>query len=133
MEKDNKEKKWSELSNETKTVIGTGAAIGLIDALLPKQPPQKGTGELLSSVIWVTFLVRVFVMEMLLFYGFGIFIVKVFTDVKNPQWITFQFAYIPFFITTLYCNKLMYERKHHISMLVVNTLNFYLLYYISTN
>ena len=132
MKKDIKEKKWSELSNETKTVIGTGAAVGIMDAILPKQPPQKGTGELLSSIIWVAFLVRVFVLEMILFYIFPYFIVSG-TDVENPQWVTFQFAYIPFFLTVLYCTKVMYERKHHISMLVVNTINFYMLYYIITN
>lgn len=133
MEKDTKLKKRSVLSNETKATIGTIATIGIIDVLLPKEPPQKGTGELLSVIIWVGFLVRFFVLLVGLFYFIGWFIIEGLTEVKNVSWVSFQFSYIPFFITVLYFNKLMYERKQFLSIVFINLLNCWMLYYLYTS
>ena len=138
MEKDNKEKKWSEVSNETKATIGTIGVFYLLDSLFVQNkdnPITKDTNQILAFLSYILFWIRNFIFIGLPIYIFVWLIVNGVTDQKSDGVTSDSlfYTYLVFSFLMIYSNKMMIKTKQYLSIVLINLLNCWMLYYLYTS
>ena len=138
MEKDTKEKKWSEVSNETKATIGTIGVFYLLDSLFAQNkdnPITKDTNQILAFLSYILFWIRNFIFIGLPIYIFVWLIVNGVTDQKSDGVTSDSlfYTYLVFSFLMIYSNKMMIKTKQYLSIVLINLLNCWMLYYLYTS